>query len=69
MFITHTFVVILMSILLNFVIFKDERHFLRDPPTGVDFYFDLDTMMPVALTILAEDENLQKMRFNLVPKK
>ena len=25
--------------------------------------------MPVALTILAEDDNLQKMRFNLVPKK
>eukprot|EP00112_Aurelia_sp_Birch-Aquarium-sp1_P014854 Seg3236.1 transcript_id=Seg3236.1/GoldUCD/mRNA.D3Y31 product="Synapse-associated protein 1" protein_id=Seg3236.1/GoldUCD/D3Y31 len=47
----------------------DERNFLRDPPSGVDFHFDLDAVMPVALTILREDKKLQDMRFKLVPKK
>ena len=64
-------VVLLLTYVVNLFTFsiKDERHFLRDPPAGVDFHFDLDATMPIALTILAEDENLQKMRFNLVPKK
>eukprot|EP00794_Sanderia_malayensis_P000450 gene450-1092_t len=47
----------------------DERHFLRDPPSGVDFHFELDAVMPVALTILKEDKQLQAMRFKLVPQK
>ncbi|XP_020910350.1 synapse-associated protein 1 isoform X2 [Exaiptasia diaphana] len=47
----------------------DERNFLRDPPSGVQFYYEHDNMFPVALATLEEDENLQNMRFNLVPKK
>ena len=42
---------------------------MRDPPSGVDFYFDLAVVMPVALTILEQDQELQNMRFSLVPKK
>ena len=47
----------------------DERNFLRDPPAGVPFHFDSDSMYPVALATLQEDKNLTKMRFQLVPKK
>jgi len=47
---------------------SDRRNFVRDPPAGVDFAFDLDAAMPVALAVLAEDPNLEKMRFELVPK-
>ena len=47
----------------------DERNFLRDPPAGVPFHFDSDSMYPVALATLQEDKNLNKMRFQLVPKK
>ncbi|XP_032382669.1 synapse-associated protein 1 isoform X2 [Etheostoma spectabile] len=46
----------------------DKRHFLRDPPAGVQFHFDFDQMYPVAMVMLEEDELLQKMRFHLVPK-
>ncbi|XP_034736713.1 synapse-associated protein 1-like isoform X2 [Etheostoma cragini] len=46
----------------------DKRHFLRDPPAGVQFHFDFDQMYPVAMAMLEEDELLQKMRFHLVPK-
>uniref|UniRef100_T1JJR8 BSD domain-containing protein n=1 Tax=Strigamia maritima TaxID=126957 RepID=T1JJR8_STRMM len=46
----------------------DRRNFLRSPPTGVSFQFNYDTMHPIAQATLAEDENLQKMRFELVPK-
>lgn len=49
--------------------FKDERNFLRDPPSGVPFHFESDSMYPVALATLQEDKNLSKMRFQLVPKK
>lgn len=48
---------------------SDERNFLRNPPSGVEFYFELDASMPIALTILEEDKKLQDMRFKLVPKK
>lgn len=47
----------------------DERNFLRSPPSGVDFGFDLGQKMPIAMATLNEDKNLEKMRFQLVPKK
>ncbi|XP_071955814.1 synapse-associated protein 1-like isoform X2 [Antedon mediterranea] len=47
---------------------KDKRNFLRNPPAGVQFYFDFDTSFPVAMAMLQEDPNLTKMRFELVPK-
>ena len=47
----------------------DERNFLRSPPSGVEFVFDVEQKMPVAMATLKEDENLEKMRFQLVPKK
>ncbi|XP_068121477.1 synapse-associated protein 1 [Hyperolius riggenbachi] len=46
----------------------DRRNFLRDPPAGVHFNFDFDQMYPVALVMLQEDELLNRMRFDLVPK-
>ncbi|CAI5772282.1 BSD domain-containing protein [Podarcis lilfordi] len=46
----------------------DRRNFLRDPPAGVQFNFDFDQMYPVALVMLQEDELLNRMRFDLVPK-
>ncbi|XP_028259141.1 synapse-associated protein 1-like [Parambassis ranga] len=46
----------------------DKRNFLRDPPAGVQFYFDFEQMYPVAMVMLEEDELLRKMRFHLVPK-
>lgn len=50
-------------------LFQDERNFLRDPPSGVPFHFESESMYPVALATLQEDKNLSKMRFQLVPKK
>ncbi|XP_048577643.1 synapse-associated protein 1 isoform X2 [Nematostella vectensis] len=47
----------------------DERNFLRDPPSGVPFLYEGETMFPVALATLQKDENLEQMRFKLVPKK
>ncbi|XP_072933086.1 synapse-associated protein of 47 kDa isoform X2 [Epargyreus clarus] len=46
----------------------DRRNFVRAPPAGVEFDFDYDKMYPVAVAIMAEDTNLSKMRFDLVPK-
>ncbi|CAG9793184.1 unnamed protein product [Diatraea saccharalis] len=46
----------------------DRRNFVRAPPAGVEFEFDYDKMYPVAVAIMAEDPNLEKMRFELVPK-
>ncbi|XP_032522742.1 synapse-associated protein of 47 kDa isoform X2 [Danaus plexippus] len=46
----------------------DRRNFVRAPPAGVDFDFDYDKMYPVAVAIMGEDPNLEKMRFELVPK-
>ncbi|XP_067674337.1 synapse-associated protein 1-like isoform X1 [Haliotis asinina] len=46
----------------------DKRNFLRNPPSGVQFQFDFNTIQPVAMATLQEDPNLQKMRFELVPK-
>ncbi|XP_077976955.1 synapse-associated protein 1-like [Glandiceps talaboti] len=47
---------------------QDKRNFLRNPPAGVQYHFDFDSSHPVAMATLTEDENLKKMRFNLVPK-
>ncbi|XP_040039793.2 synapse-associated protein 1 isoform X1 [Gasterosteus aculeatus] len=47
----------------------DKRHFLRDPPAGVQFHFDFERMRPVAMVMLEEDELLRQMRFQLVPKR
>ncbi|KAL4719750.1 hypothetical protein ACJJTC_013310 [Scirpophaga incertulas] len=46
----------------------DRRNFVRAPPAGVEYEFDYDKMYPVAVAIMAEDPNLEKMRFDLVPK-
>lgn len=48
--------------------FQDKRNFVRSPPAGVDFTFDYETSYPVAMATLAEDSNLETMRFELVPK-
>lgn len=46
----------------------DRRNFVRAPPAGVEFNFEFEVTYPVAQAILAEDPNLEKMRFELVPK-
>ncbi|XP_033867217.3 synapse-associated protein 1-like [Acipenser ruthenus] len=46
----------------------DRRNFLRDPPAGVHFHFDSEQMYPIAMVMLQEDELLNRMRFDLVPK-
>ncbi|XP_029945399.1 synapse-associated protein 1-like isoform X2 [Salarias fasciatus] len=46
----------------------DKRNFLRDPPAGVQFLFDMEQMYPLAAVMLEEDELLNRMRFDLVPK-
>lgn len=46
----------------------DKRNFVRNPPAGVQFQFDFEASYPVAMATLQEDKNLQKMRFDLVPK-
>jgi len=47
---------------------KDKRNFLRSPPTGANYHFDMASAYPVALATLEVDENLRQMRFDLVPK-
>jgi hypothetical protein len=47
---------------------QDKRNFVRNPPAGVEFDFDLQSSLPVALSILKEDPNLAKMRYDIVPK-
>lgn len=46
----------------------DKRNFLRDPPAGVQFHFDMEHMYPLAAVMLEEDQLLNRMRFDLVPK-
>uniref|UniRef100_A0A3P8S579 Synapse-associated protein 1 n=1 Tax=Amphiprion percula TaxID=161767 RepID=A0A3P8S579_AMPPE len=46
----------------------DKRNFLRDPPVGVQFHFDMEHMYPLAAVMLEEDQLLNRMRFDLVPK-
>ena len=51
-----------------FLLLQDRRNFVRSPPAGVEFQFDYDSFYPIALATLAEDPNLETMRFELVPK-
>ena len=54
---------------LCFLNIQDSRNVLREPPPGVQFQFDFAKSFPVAMAILKEDPRLQKLRFELVPKK
>lgn len=54
--------------ILTRIPFQDRRNFVRAPPPGVDFPFDYEQSYKVAVITLAEDPNLEKMRFELVPK-
>lgn len=47
---------------------QDKRNFVRSPPNDSNFQFDPQACYPVALSLLKEDPNLSKMRFELVPK-
>lgn len=47
---------------------QDKRNFVRGPPNDSNFHFDPASCYPVALSLLKEDPNLSKMRFELVPK-
>ncbi|CAF1403943.1 unnamed protein product [Adineta ricciae] len=48
---------------------QEQRFFLREPPHAANYNFDMATYYPVALATLEADENLKRMRFELVPKK
>jgi len=48
---------------------EDRRNFLRAPPQGVDFDFEYSAVAAHAVVLLQEDEKLQKMRYELVPKR
>jgi hypothetical protein len=47
---------------------QDKRNFVRAPPSDSDFKFDPKSCYPIALSLLKEDPNLNKMRYELVPK-
>jgi len=47
---------------------KEKRNFLRSPPPGANYHFEMTAVYPVALATLEVDENLKQMRFDLVPK-
>ena len=47
---------------------KEKRNFVRSPPPGANYHFDMAAVYPVALATLEVDENLKQMRFDLVPK-
>jgi len=48
---------------------EDKRNFLRAPPTGVNFDFEYSAVASHAVVLLEADPRLQKMRYELVPKK
>merc|ERR1711997_332165 len=48
---------------------NDTRNFVRAPPSGVSFEFDYASMGATAMALLLEDPQLEKMRYELVPKK
>jgi len=48
---------------------EDRRNFLRAPPQGVDFDFEYSAVAAHAVVLLQEDQKLQKMRYELVPKR
>lgn len=48
---------------------SDKRNFTRDPPAGQKLLvFDFEEAHPIAMAILQDDKDLEKMRFDLVPK-
>lgn len=47
---------------------QDKRNFVRSPPGQSDYQFDAQRCYPVALSLLKEDPNLGRIRFELVPK-
>ncbi|KAG0268589.1 hypothetical protein DFQ27_006368, partial [Actinomortierella ambigua] len=47
---------------------KDKRNFLLPPPPGTDFVFDMNAYASTAVATLREDQNLDHMRFYLVPR-
>jgi len=48
---------------------EDKRNFLRAPPSGVNFDFEYSGVAAHALVLLQEDLRLEKLRYELVPKK
>ncbi|XP_078538682.1 synapse-associated protein 1-like [Lissotriton helveticus] len=48
---------------------SDRRNLLRDPPPGVHFPFDFEKAAPAAMVMLREDLILNRMRYELVPKR
>ncbi|KAJ3400049.1 Synapse-associated protein 1 [Chytridiales sp. JEL 0842] len=48
---------------------SEPRNFLMDPPENTDFTFSMPASSALALGLLNLDPNLQKMRYDLVPKK
>jgi len=48
---------------------NDTRNFVRAPPSGVSFEFDYASVSTTAMALLQEDPQLEKMRYELVPKK
>jgi len=48
---------------------NDKRNFVRAPPSGVSFEFDYSSVSATAMALLHEDPQLEKMRYELVPKK
>ncbi|XP_019867671.2 synapse-associated protein of 47 kDa-like [Aethina tumida] len=46
----------------------DKRNFIKSPPAGVNYEFDYDMSYPMAIAIMKQDPNLEKMRYNLVPR-
>ncbi|KAL2713688.1 synapse-associated protein 1 isoform X1, partial [Vespula squamosa] len=46
----------------------ERRNFTRAPPPDVEFAWDFEAIQPVARATLALDPNLEKMRYELVPK-
>lgn len=47
---------------------QDKRNFVRSPPQKAGYRFDQQKCYPIALLLLKEDPNLNKMRYELVPK-
>merc|ERR1711874_346345 len=48
---------------------EDEENFLKSPPSEDNFEFDYNKFATCAVSVLAEDPRLEKMRYELVPKK
>ena len=48
---------------------SDARNFLRAPPSGVNFDLETSGVAAHALVILQEDPRLERMRYELVPKR